>query len=144
MSSPKIKLLAISNVFSRLMHFEKAGDTETSHRHTYDHGTLLSSGSVRVEMLDDNNNVLTSKEFISPTFIFVPKESIHRIVALEDNTVCSCIHALRTMDQEIIDSDFLVEQVVDEQDGINMPLMVKERYNQLLFPVLDRRIRTSG
>jgi len=28
MNSPEIKMLAISNVFSRLMHFKKAGDIE--------------------------------------------------------------------------------------------------------------------
>jgi hypothetical protein len=144
MASPKIKLLSISNVFSRLMHFEKAGDTETSHRHTYDHGTLLSAGRVRVEMIDDNSNILSSKEFIAPTFIFVPKESIHRIVALEDNTVCSCIHAIRTNDQELVDPDFLVEQIEDSQGGNLMPTKVTERYNKDLFPVLDLRVRTSG
>ena len=70
MSSPEIKMLAISNVFSRLMHFKKAGDIEVGHTHSYDHGTLLSSGSVQVDMLNDNNQIVSTKTFVAPTFIY--------------------------------------------------------------------------
>jgi hypothetical protein len=52
----------------------------------------------------------SSKEFIAPTFIMIEKNATHRLTALEDNTVATCIHALRTIDDTIVDSDFIVEE----------------------------------
>lgn len=131
MSRPEVQLMAVSNVFSRLMHFVKKGDIEQGHQHIYDHGTLLSSGSVLVEMLDDEGNIVSSKEFIAPSFIFIRKEHNHRLTALEDNTVCACIHALRDVEDNLIDPDFLVEPVhygdVKVEDLANK---VKEKYGK--------------
>ena len=107
---PEVKILAISNVYSRLMHFLKAGDQEIGHTHTYDHGTLLASGKLLVEKIDETGNTYFSKEFTAPTFIMVEKEHIHRLTALEDNTVASCIHALRTIDENIVDTEFLLQE----------------------------------
>jgi hypothetical protein len=129
MSSPEIKMLAISNVFSRLMHFKKAGDIEVSHTHSYDHGTLLSSGSVQVDMLDDNNEIVSTKIFVAPTFIFINKNNYHKITALEDNTVCACIHAIKTIDEELVDSDFLVNQLEGTGKG-ELKQAVIEKYNK--------------
>jgi len=129
MNSPEIKMLAISNVFSRLMYFKKAGDIEVSHTHSYDHGTLLSSGSVQVDMLDDNNEIVSTKTFVAPNFIFINKNNYHRITALEDNTVCACIHAIKTIDEELVDPDFLVNQL--EVTGKNeLKQAVIEKYNK--------------
>ena len=108
---PEIKILAISNVFSRLMHFKKEGDTEISHYHDYDHGTLLATGRLRAESYDDNNKLLFSNEFTAPTFIYIKKHVRHKLIALEDNTVATCIHALRTDTGEIVDPEFLIEEV---------------------------------
>ena len=133
MSKPEVKLLAVSNVFSRLMHFVNKGDVEQGHKHIYDHGTLLSTGSVRVEMLDDNGLVLGSKEFVAPTFLFIEKNKNHRITALEDNTICACIHALRDVDDNLIDPDFLVAPVEYEKgmDKVaDLVDRVKEKYNK--------------
>jgi hypothetical protein len=129
MSSPEIKMLAISNVFSRLMHFQKAGDIELSHTHSYDHGTLLSSGSVQVDMLDGNNKIVSTKTFVAPTFIFINKNNYHRITALEDNTVCACIHAIKTIDDELVDSDFLVNQLEGTGKG-ELKQAVMGKYNK--------------
>lgn len=107
---PEIKILAVSNVYSRLMHFLKAGDQEIGHTHAYDHGTLLASGKLLVEKMNNEGEVFFSKEFTAPTFIMVEKEYAHRLTALEDNTVATCIHALRTIDEEIVDSEFLVKE----------------------------------
>ena len=109
MSDPKIKMMAVSNVYSRLMHFANKGDVELGHRHTYDHGTLVSTGSLLVEMLDDQGAVLSSKIFVAPTFVFVDKNRFHRLTALEDNTVAVCIHALRDDEGSLVDPDFFVE-----------------------------------
>lgn len=112
MHKPDIKILAISNVYCRLMYFKKVGDVEQGHCHTYDHGTLLSTGKVLVEMLeDDGQTVLNAKTFTAPSFIFVNKNRMHRITALEDNSVACCIHALRDINEDIIPSDFLVEEM---------------------------------
>jgi hypothetical protein len=112
MNKPDIKIMAVSNVFSRVMHFKKAGDIEQGHLHTYDHATLISSGSVRVDILSDALANENSREFVAPAMVFIRKDKIHRLTALEDNTVCVCIHALRTVDEEIVDAEFLMEEVV--------------------------------
>jgi len=110
MAGPQVKIVAISNVYSRLMNFVNKGDVEVGHSHTYDHATLLSSGSVLYEVLDgQNGNVVASKEFKAPGYIFVEKNKFHKITSLEDNTVCVCIHALRTIDEEIIDPSFFIQ-----------------------------------
>ena len=52
---PEVKILAISNVYCRLMNFKKKGDVELGHFHDYNHGTLLSTGKLKVEMISDDN-----------------------------------------------------------------------------------------
>jgi hypothetical protein len=108
---PEIKILAVSNVYSRLMHFKKAGDQEQGHYHEYDHGTLLASGRLLVEKETPEGGT-TVKEFIAPTFIMIEKGATHRLTALEDNTVATCIHALKTVEGEIVDSSFIVEETI--------------------------------
>jgi len=130
MSNPEVKLFAVSNVFSRLMHFKK-GDVEEGHKHIYNHGTLLSTGSVLVEMLDDDGVVIGSKEFVAPTFLFIEKNKNHRLTALEDNTVCACIHALRDIDEDLIDPDFLVTPVeYGDVKVTDLADRIKEKYNK--------------
>jgi hypothetical protein len=110
MAEPQIKIIAVSNIFSKLMHFENAGDVEVGHRHNYDHATLISSGSVRYEVLDGlDGNVVASKDVVAPNFVFVDKDKYHRITALSSNTVCVCIHALRTIQSDLLDPDFLLQ-----------------------------------
>ena len=41
MSNPIVKLGSVANIYSRMMHFEKAGDIEQGHIHDFDHLTLL-------------------------------------------------------------------------------------------------------
>jgi hypothetical protein len=110
MNKPEVKILAVSNVYCRLMNFVKKGDKEHGHYHDYDHGTLLASGKLLVEKLDDNGEIIYSKVFTAPSFIFIAKDSQHILTALEDNTVATCIHALRTIDETIIDPDFYIEE----------------------------------
>lgn len=111
--SPDIKILAVSNVYCRLMNFTKAGDIEEGHYHPYDHGTLLSVGKILLEMYnDDGVTIQSAKEFAAPSFMFVQKNKRHRLTALDDGTVACCIHALRDIDENIISPDCMVEQVV--------------------------------
>jgi hypothetical protein len=132
MNSPSIKIIAVSNVYCRLMNFEKAGYEEIGHTHFYDHGTLVSSGSVRVEILDDDNNTVSSKVFQAPGFIFVEKDKKHRITSLEDNTIVVCIHALRDVYDNLLDPDFLIDPTIFDEnwDGDRKDF---ERFNDTML-----------
>ena len=110
MANPEIKIMACSNVYIRLMSFAEKGDVEVGHSHTYDHATVLSNGSVKYEVLDGlDGNAISEKTFIAPDMIFVEKNKFHRITALEPNTVCSCTHAIRSIDQDLIPPDSFIE-----------------------------------
>ena len=116
---PEIKIMCISNVYTRLMHFRNAGDVEHGHTHSYDHGTLVSSGSVLVETIDDDMiTVLSQKSFEAPSFVYINKNTRHRLTAIANDTVCVCIHALRTNDEDLLSPDFLIEQL--DGDGENI------------------------
>jgi hypothetical protein len=128
MNKPEIKIMAVSNVFSRLMHFKKAGDIEQGHLHTYDHATLVSSGSVKVDILSNSLTTENSREFVAPAMVFISKDKLHRLTALEDNTVCACIHALRTIDEEIVEPEFLMEELAGGNNIVKN--LVAEKYGQ--------------
>lgn len=116
--SPEIKIMACSNVYIRLMNFLKAGDFEVGHSHTYDHATVLSSGEVKYEILDGyDGRCVAEKMFTAPEIIYVEKNKFHRITALKDNTVCSCTHALRTIDEDLIPQDCLIDTVYGQGLG---------------------------
>jgi quercetin dioxygenase-like cupin family protein len=94
MDTPYIKIGVVANLFSRQMHFKKAGDTEAGHTHPFDHLTLLAAGGLRVTV---NGK---SSEFKAPHMIYIKAEHNHELVALEDDTIAYCIHALRTGERE--------------------------------------------
>ena len=83
---------------------EKIGDhNDNGHKHEFDHLTLLTHGSVRVEVEGH-----PSKDFVSPTYIVIRKNLNHKFIALEDNSAWYCIHVLRDLDGNPID-DFYSE-----------------------------------
>ena len=109
------------------MHFQKAGDVEHGHAHDFDHGTLVSSGSILVETLDFATRAPISQKTVeAPNFVFIERDKLHRLTALVDNTVCACIHALRTNDKELLDPDFFVEQLTGDGQGI-IPRTIMEK-----------------
>lgn len=89
MAEPVPKIGCVSNVFVRQMTFAKAGDTELGHKHQYDHLSLLASGAIQVRIGDQVS------EFFAPHMVFIRAEQQHELMALADNTVMYCIHALR-------------------------------------------------
>ena len=103
MAQPKIKISCVSNLYSREMIFEKAGDTELGHKHPFNHVTFLSVGKLKVE------TELGVSEFTAPHMIYIHKDYRHELTALEDNTVAYCIHALRNGNglDDIIDEDMI-------------------------------------
>jgi len=86
---PHVQIGCVANLFSRQMHFKNAGDLEHGHTHPFDHLTLLASGALRVTV----NGKTTDLK--APHMIYIKAEHNHELVALEDNTVAYCIHALR-------------------------------------------------
>lgn len=90
MSPPVVSLGCVANLFSRMMHFRCAGDVERGHVHQFDHLTLLAAGALRVTVEG------AVSEFHAPHMIYIHKDKSHELVALQDNTVAYCIHALRT------------------------------------------------
>jgi hypothetical protein len=126
--------MCISNVYTRMMHFVNKGDVECGHAHSFDHGTLVSNGSVLVEILNINSKiVVSSKEVTAPNFIFIGKDLHHRITSLENNTVCACIHALKTTDGDLIDPDFLIDQLDGDGKGI-IPITIATKLGKNWLP----------
>jgi len=96
-TGPEVSINNVSGVFIKQMEFLKAGDSMPGHTHTYDHMTLLAKGSVKVTVKGEDTI------FNSPHVIFIHKNNIHRIEALEDGTVAYCIHASPDIGVNLID-----------------------------------------
>lgn len=94
MDAPVTNMACVSNLWIRQMHFVKAGDRNEGHTHNFDHITLLSKGSVEVDV-EGQKTV-----FKAPHMIYIIKGKSHYLTALEDDTIASCVHALRTGDRE--------------------------------------------
>jgi quercetin dioxygenase-like cupin family protein len=91
----------VANLFSRMMHFQKKGDRDGGHSHVFNHLTLLAKGSLEVTV-DGQTTV-----FNAPHMIYIRKDKLHELVALEDDTLAFCIHALRDGEgvDDILDPD---------------------------------------
>jgi quercetin dioxygenase-like cupin family protein len=98
---PKIKLSMVSNLWIKLMTFENAGDVNEGHEHEFDHITLLTNGSLEVDVNG------TKSTFTAPQIIYIQKKTIHTMTALEDNTTASCVVAIRDSErlEDIVDPD---------------------------------------
>lgn len=99
--TPEIKLGCVANLFSRMMHFQNAGDIEQGHTHQFDHLTLLAKGRLKVTV-DGQVSVFTA-----PQMIYIRADKVHELEALTDNTVAYCIHALRDSQGDILDPDMI-------------------------------------
>lgn len=102
---PQSRTAIAQNLYVRMMVFANAGDRNDGHSHPYDHLTLLASGRLRVSV-EGRDDV----ELVAPTVFLTPKGLIHRFVALEDNTVVTCMHALRDEAGNIIPQDTSVAE----------------------------------
>lgn len=87
-------MACVSNLWVRMMQFKKAGDQDEGHIHNFDHITMLSKGSIEVDV-DGNKTV-----FQAPHMIYIAAGKRHFLKALEDDTIASCLHALRTGERE--------------------------------------------
>jgi quercetin dioxygenase-like cupin family protein len=121
MSQPQINMSCVANLFARMMHFKKAGDIEHGHTHQFDHLTLLASGKLKVTV--DGNETI----FQAPHMIYIHKDKNHELVALEDNTVAYCIHALRDGNEidDILDTSMIPKGVSALESGLAQPVVNK-------------------
>jgi homogentisate 1,2-dioxygenase len=113
-SNATTDLKIVDNVFVKMHLFNNVGDTHEGHAHTFDHITLLATGSVN--MVHDNGQA----EYKAPHLIVTPKGIKHQFTALEPNTVFCCIHAIREK---------------DELDGIASPNITLEQAWELMGKV---------
>jgi len=102
-SECNIQESCVSNIYVRLIHFKNNGNTE-SIKYPFDHIALLSDGKVKIVAEG------ISKEFCSPALIFVKKDLIHELIALEDNTVVLSIHGIRDGNrvEDVIDPEMII------------------------------------
>jgi quercetin dioxygenase-like cupin family protein len=109
MSNPLTDIKLVNNVFVKMHHFLRPGDTHQGHAHAFDHITLLATG--KVLMKHDKGD----QEFTAPHLIVTPKGITHQFTALEPNTVFCCIHAIRDGDgvDNIASPDITPEQQWD-------------------------------
>jgi len=92
MSEPIPYISCVKNLFVKQMRFSKAGDKEKGHAHIHDHLTLLTKGKLRVNALGKDT------DFDAPAHIYIKADVVHELIALEDDTIAHCIHALRNED----------------------------------------------
>jgi quercetin dioxygenase-like cupin family protein len=88
-------------VYMRQMRAE-AGKVIGSHKHSYEHYSVLCSGKVQAEVAGEVT------EFEGPAVITVPAGVEHRITALTD-IVWVCVHGTTETDRESIDAVLIGE-----------------------------------
>ena len=95
-------------LYIRPHYFAKAGDQHKGHRHFIDHVTVLTRGGVLIEYGEKDwevfpDQVVQSREYRvydDPSkgpmiqFIEIDMNVYHRLTALEDNTMYSCVFSL--------------------------------------------------
>ena len=92
-----------TSTYVRELEFREAGDCHDWERHYFDHVSLVTAGSVRVEWQQPDGSMRTtehSKDVFAA--IHVPANERHRIVALEPFTRSWCLFVLRDADGNIV------------------------------------------
>lgn len=89
------------NVYARQMSL-RAGHKVDTHKHKYNHMSILSSGTALV-IIDGKETMYTA-----PACINIEKDKAHEIVALAD-IVWFCIHATEEKDMSKIDKVLIKE-----------------------------------
>ena len=108
---PQVEEKIVANVWFHSMKFEKAGDFKMGHKHNFDHAHFVGRGAVDVyalEYIDGKQG--TERKFIG-TFVegesfLVARDVSHTVIAKEDNTIASCVQAVRDDETDEIVSVF--------------------------------------
>ena len=89
----KWEIVTVDGVFIKQMAMPLKGIFVAQHSHTYDHVSMLATGSVKVYANDEELGVFTA-----PCAITIKAGVKHTIESLEPNTVIYCIHNLHGRD----------------------------------------------
>lgn len=89
----------------------KIGAVLDQHAHIKDHLSILASGSVSVQINDEDPVV-----YQAPHIIYVPKFVEHKIVSLSENTTWYCIFSSENLDEE--EKEMINESQYPEVDEI--------------------------
>ena len=87
------------NIFIREMSLPKEGDVVQGHEHNFDHTTYVCHGSALIESLNLDGTVkkaVVKSAKDGKNWALVKAGVVHRITALEDNTMAHCIYSHRT------------------------------------------------
>lgn len=103
------------NIWVHELLFVKKGDFKGGHKHDFDHVHFVSQGSVKISKFNDDEELTDVKEYIAPMWIKVPKNTYHKVEALEDMTLGFCIEALRDGDGQVIESH-MDDDTMDNKD----------------------------
>lgn len=87
------------DIFIKQMPLVNAGMVVPQHSHTYDHYTMLATGSMRV--FKDGKLV---GNFKAPSAIFIEAGCKHLLISLEPNTLAYCLHNLHGKETVPIES----------------------------------------
>lgn len=91
----------VNGVFIKSMVFTR-GQVVLTHKHNYDHQTLLAVGKLRVSIAEK------SIIYTAPTIIVIEAGKAHFLEGLADQTVAYCIHAVTGSD-DVDEADPLVQ-----------------------------------
>lgn len=85
------------NIWVRQNLLQGIGSCNIGHEHAFDHVSLLTEGTVKIYV--ENNE---PKEFSAPTFIVIRKQHKHKFEAVTDKAVWYCVFALRDFEGQPI------------------------------------------
>jgi len=105
----KSEIALCSNVWTRLIHLKK-GDKYEGHQHYFDHVHLLSVGKIKITIEG------TDTVYEAPTQIIIKKELEHGFECLSDESIGTCIHAIRDgrRVEDVFDPDMCPDYVEGE------------------------------
>lgn len=93
------------NIFIRETPPMPAGGVVDGHKHNFDHTTYVVKGSFRIEHLNDDGSIVRSVEKHSgqlKNWVLIKAGALHRLTALENNSIYHCIYSHRTPQGEIV------------------------------------------
>lgn len=97
--------LVSGNIFIRPNVLQLIGDKIDGHAHNFDHTTYVIRGSVRVEQLDADGNVVRTvdkKASEGHNWVLIKAGVIHRLTALEDDSEFHCIYSHRDAQGDVV------------------------------------------
>ncbi len=102
----------IGDLWIREMIFKKKGSKKNGHKHNFDHLHYVTAGSVELfEVTEKDGKIIETSigKKVAPAMLIVPKGMAHSVVALEDNTMASCIQPIRRVKGKPMESEYVDE-----------------------------------